>query len=245
MIRLAGKIMKANKELFLDNLKRINEKIAIAAEKSRRLSSDIVLVAVTKSVDLATLQEVACTFQDAGIHHFGENKAQELMTKQPYIEGFNWHFLGHLQRNKVLQVIDKVNLIHSLDSLRLAQEISRVASLKSIVVNTLIEVNIACEPNKYGVNPDQVLDFFAQIEAMPNISINGLMTMGPLGATEQQMRSYFDKMTRLHEDLKKAATPKHNIKYLSMGMSNDYAVAIEHGANIVRVGRGIFGERKA
>ena len=215
-----------------DNLKRVNENIAVSAQKSGRVASDVILVAVTKSVELEELQKMS------GLQHVGENRAQDLVAKQPNLDGLTWHFLGHLQRNKVGHVLGKVALIHSLDSLRLAEEISRVATLRDLTADVLIEVNIAEEASKYGMFCGQVLEFAEQVAQLPGVALRGLMTMGPVDATDSRRRSYFEKMAELHQDLNKMT----QADYLSMGMSNDYELAIECGANIVRVGRGIFGK---
>jgi len=215
-----------------NNLKRVNENIAMSAQKSGRSASDVILVAVTKSVELGELQKMS------GLQHVGENRAQDLVAKQPYLDGLTWHFLGHLQRNKVGHVLGKVALIHSLDSLRLAEEISRVATLRDLVADVLIEVNIAEEASKHGILPGQVMEFAEQVAQLPGIAVHGLMTMGPVDATDSMRRGYFEKMVELREGLNKIT----QARYLSMGMSNDYELAIECGANIVRVGRGIFGK---
>ncbi|MCL2854301.1 MAG: YggS family pyridoxal phosphate-dependent enzyme [Defluviitaleaceae bacterium] len=214
-----------------DNLKRVNDNIAKSAAKSGRAASDIILIVVTKSVDLVDLQGLQ------GLHHVGENRAQDLVAKQPHLQDLVWHFLGHLQRNKVGQVLGKAALIHSLDSLRLAEEISRMANQRDSMADVLIEVNIAGEASKHGIVPEEVLEFAEQVIQLPSIAVHGLMTMGPADATESQRRNYFEKMAQLHQDLNKIA----QARFLSMGMSGDYEAAIECGANIVRIGRGIFG----
>jgi len=216
----------------LDNLKRINENIEKVAEKSGRDASDIVVVAVTKSLDLDELRQIK------GLTHVGENKVQDLVAKQPHVDGLVWHFVGHLQRNKVGQVLGRTALIHSLDSMRLAEEISRVATKQDLMADVLIEVNIANEPNKYGILPCEVMEFARKVIELPGIAVHGLMTMGPADATPSQRRSNFEKMAELHKELNSIA----QARYLSMGMSNDYELAIECGANIVRIGRGIFGK---
>jgi len=205
------------------------------------INKDTTLVAVSKSVPVEFLMEHGRELLELGVRHLGENRAQEFLVKYDALKeyGFVWHFLGHLQRNKVRQVVGRASLIHSLDSMRLAEEISQVATGLGSQQDVLIEVNIAREPNKYGLDPDCVLDFAAEAVKLPNIAVRGLMAMGRLGASASEKRAHFDEMAVLYKKLGEFA----EVKYLSMGMSNDYEIAVERGANIVRIGRGIFGER--
>jgi len=222
--------------VIADNLRRINEHIAQSAAKSGRLASDITLVAVTKTIAAAAVADVAETLLTHGVRNLGENRVQELTEKQPHpaLDGkFAWHMIGSLQRNKVKFCVGNVTLIHSVDSLRLAEEISRLAALRQVTAEVLVEVNIACEDTKHGVTPDDTAALVAQITALPNIIVKGLMTVAPFVDNPEENRPLFRKMKELNGDM----------PLLSMGMTNDYQVAIEEGANIVRIGTAIFGAR--
>ncbi|SNX55271.1 YggS family pyridoxal phosphate-dependent enzyme [Thermoanaerobacterium sp. RBIITD] len=222
-----------------ENLKMIRENIKLHALKSNRNPDDILLMAVTKTVDIDKINE-AISF---GITDIGENKVQELNDKYPFLkDNVKFHFIGHLQTNKVKYIIDKVKMIHSLDSLHLAKEINKRAMQKGIIMDCLVEVNIALEETKYGVKPADVVNFIKDLDAYENISLKGLMTVAPY-VNPEDCRPYFRKMKELFESIKKIDQKNIDFKYLSMGMTNDYAIAIEEGANIVRIGTGIFGKR--
>ena len=219
-----------------ENLKRINENIAAAAHKSGRQAADVKLIAVTKTISSEILTKHLDVLKANGVTDLGENRVQELVEKQPALEGVNWHMIGHLQRNKVKNVVGQVSLIHSVDSLRLAEEISRVAVGRGLVADVLLEVNVAAESSKEGVAPEDTAAFAAQIAALPNISVKGLMTVAPFVTNPEENRRHFQKMAALNAQI-------GNLPHLSMGMTNDYVVAIEEGATMVRLGTAIFGER--
>lgn len=211
----------------------IKEKIARAAEKSHRKAEDITLVAVTKTVPIERIREAA----SLGIKHFGENRVQEFLPKHENLNELNWHMIGHLQTNKVKFIADKVKLIHSVDSLRLAEEINKRAKQK---VDILIEINIAKEDTKHGITPESALFFIEQIHSFPNIQTKGLMCIAPFVENSEENRVYFEKMQRLYVDIRTKSLHNVDMRYLSMGMTGDYEVAIEEGANIVRIGTGLF-----
>jgi len=224
-----------------ENLKTINENIARAAQKSGRQADDITLIAVTKSVDPHVLQSEIGTLLACGVSHLGENREQELRAKQPLCgDSVTWHMIGHLQRNKVRNVVGRVAFIHSVDGLKLAEEISRIAVREDVVADVLIEVNIADEDTKHGIKPEAVMGLAAEIAQMPNIAIKGLMAIAPFVDDGEENRPHFQKMARLAGELKAAG---YDIQHLSMGMTIDYEVAIQEGATMVRIGTAIFGER--
>ncbi len=222
-----------------DNIKIINEKIDKAAQKSGRKGSDITLVAVSKTIEAERILEaVSC-----GIKVLGENKVQEIVWKHPLIPDAQWHLIGHLQTNKVKNVVDKVSLIHSVDSIKLAKEIDLQSKRFQKVTNVLIQVNISGEATKFGI-PESELDILLEsIQNLENIRVCGLMTIAELGATEQETKKLFENCNNLFIDIK--GKKYHNIymESLSMGMTHDFETAIECGANIVRIGTGIFGNR--
>jgi len=224
-----------------ENLKTINENIARAAQKSGRRAEDITLIAVTKSVEPTVLQNEINTLLAAGVRNFGENRVQELSAKQPLCgDGIICHMIGNLQRNKVRNVVGHVALIHSLDSLRLAEEISRIAVREDVVADVLIEINIAGEDTKHGITSETAAQLAEQVAKLPNIAIKGLMTIAPFVDDGEENRPHFSKMAHLFSDLK---ADGHDMQHLSMGMTIDYEVAIEEGATMVRIGTAIFGER--
>lgn len=223
-----------------ENLKQINEKITAAAEKSGRSREDILLLGVTKTIDTQRIKEM----MECGIKSLGENKVQEIMDKYDVIGAeAQWHLIGHLQTNKVKYIIDKVKLIHSVDSLKLAQEIDKRAKQHDLIMDILIEVNIGEEASKHGIKQEEAIDLCQKIARLDNIRIKGLMTVAPFVENPQENRDYFIQMRKLFVDIKNKNIDNIDMVYLSMGMTNDYEVAIEEGANIVRIGTGIFGKR--
>lgn len=221
------------------NIEEIKNNIKVHAQKANRNPDDILIMAVTKTVDVKRIQEAI----DNGITDIGENKVQELIDKYPALKDkVQFHFIGHLQTNKVKYIIDKVKMIHSLDSVHLAQEINKRAHVNNIVMDCLVEVNIGSEESKYGIDPLNAIDFIKSLESFDNIRIRGLMTVAPFLEPEQ-VRPYFKKMKELFECAKRINQKNVDFKYLSMGMTNDYTVAVEEGSNIVRIGTGIFGKR--
>lgn len=230
------------KEEFMleTNLQEVEEKIREACKKANRSREDITLIAVSKTKPVSMLQEV----YDLGVRDFGENKVQELTDKVPELpDDLRWHMIGHLQRNKVKQVIDKAVLIHSVDSIRLAQTIEIEAAKKEIIVPILLEVNVAEEDSKFGLKVEEVLPAIEQIATMPHVRIQGLMTIAPFVENPEENRTVFKRLQKLSVDIAKKNIDNVSVNILSMGMTNDYQVAIEEGATMIRVGTGIFGER--
>ena len=232
-----------------ENYEEVSRRVAEAAVKSNRRPSDITLVAVTKTVAPDAINSLL----RLGHRDIGENKAQELLSKYDAIEADfhpNWHFIGHLQRNKVRQVIDKIRMIHSLDSYELAREIELRASAAedsasaARTIDALIEVNIASEANKYGVAPAEAAEFAQSLAEFAHIRLRGLMCVAPDVEHSEENRIYFKKMFQLLIDMRGKLVHNESISYLSMGMTGDYVTAIEEGANIIRIGTGIFGRRK-
>ena len=223
-----------------DNLSLIREHIAAAAEKSGRRAEDIHLIAATKTVEPARIRELL----SLGVTRLGENRVQELLAKYDlFTPAPEWHMIGHLQTNKVKQIIDKVALIHSVDSIRLAETIDRCAGQAGRRINVLVEINIAGEDNKYGVQPEQTGDFVEQLSGFSNICVQGLMCIAPYVMNPEYNRNIYKKMSNIFVDIQTVFAHNMGVKYLSMGMSGDYRVAIEEGANMVRIGTALFGER--
>ncbi|MCL2352551.1 MAG: YggS family pyridoxal phosphate-dependent enzyme [Firmicutes bacterium] len=227
-----------------ENYASVLSRIGEAARRSNRSPSEITLVAVTKTVP----PDIINALLSLGARDIGENKAQELLAKYAAVEAEefrpNWHFIGHLQRNKVRQIVDKAAMIHSLDSLPLAVEIDLRAAAINKVMDVLIEVNVAAEPNKYGVRPEDAPDFAEKLGEMGHLRLRGLMCVAPDVEFPEENRLYFQKMREILVDIRKKLVHNEFINCLSMGMTGDYAVAIEEGATVVRIGTGIFGKRK-
>ncbi len=227
--------------MIKDNLLEIQENIKRACEKSGRKKSDVELIAVSKTKPVSALMEA----YESGCRVFGENKVQELVDKYEIMpKDIKWHMIGHLQRNKVKYIVDKAALIHSVDSLKLAEEISKEALKKQVQVSILIEVNVAGEDTKFGVKPEETEALVCKIAALPGISIKGLMTIAPYVDDPEENRQYFGQLKQLSVDINQKNIDNVNMSVLSMGMTGDYTVAIEEGATFIRVGTGIFGERK-
>ena len=181
---------------------------------------------------------------EAGSRYFGENKVQELVDKYEVMpKDIHWQMIGHLQRNKVKYIVDKVDMIHSVDSIRLAEEIDKEAAKKGVIVNILLEVNMAKEDTKFGLMPEDVMDFVGEIVRFENIRVQGLMTIAPFVDNPEENRKYFANLKKLSVDIAKKRVNNVNMSVLSMGMTNDFEVAIEEGATMVRVGTAIFGRR--
>lgn len=226
--------------MLADNLHLVEKRIQEACKRAGRAREEVTLIAVSKTKPVPMLEEI---YQE-GIRDFGENKVQELTEKQEVMASdIKWHMIGHLQRNKVKYIIDKTTLIHSVDSVRLAETISKEAVKKEVTANILIEVNVAEEESKFGLKTHEVLDMIKQIAQLPNISIRGLMTIAPYVENPEENRTVFKKLRKLSVDIAEKNIDNVNMSVLSMGMTNDYEVAIEEGATMVRVGTGIFGER--
>lgn len=213
-----------------DNFQKIN----------KETGDDVLLVAVTKTHPADIINEAI----DAGATDIGENKAQEIMDKYDQVKPVRWHMIGHLQTNKVKYIIDKVDMIHSVDSLKLAKEINKRAANHDKIMDVLVQVNSAQEESKFGVTSEETGEFIDAILAnCPNVKICGLMCIAPFDENPDNVRKYFAELKKLYDDYKKIEHDNLDFKYLSMGMSHDYKVAIEEGSNLVRVGTAIFGER--
>lgn len=223
-----------------ENLKQVRADIAAAASAAGRNESDIMLLAVSKTKPLSMLQEA----YQAGQRCFGENKVQELVQKHSQMpEDVEWHMIGHLQTNKVRQVVGRAALIHSVDSLHLAQEIERESERQGIITDILMEINIAGEASKYGIMPEDAIRFAIELSGLSHIRVKGLMTVAPFTDDAEENRKYFHKMKQIAVDITAQNIDNITMDILSMGMSGDYKIAIEEGSTCVRVGTGIFGER--
>ena len=208
--------------------------------KSGRQKDSVKLIAVTKTVDTDTIAEAI----NLGIIHIGENRVQELEKKIDILgDSANYHMIGHLQSNKVRKIINKVKLIHSLDRLSLVKEMDKRAKQNDIIVDALIQVNVAEEKTKYGLKVLDVLPFIEEVLEFDNIRVRGLMTIAPHTNDEKILRHVFRTLYKLKEDINKRNYIGVSMDYLSMGMTNDYKIAIEEGSNMLRIGTGIFGKR--
>lgn len=226
--------------MIRENLEKVQNNILTACTKANRSANDVTLIAVSKTKPVELLQEA----YDAGVRDFGENKVQEIMDKYDKLPSdIRWHMIGHLQRNKVKYIIDKVVLIHSVDSLRLAEEISKQAQKHNLTMPILIELNIGAEDTKFGTSLEEAIALVKEISLLPNIQIKGLMTVAPFVDDAEENRHYFNAMKHLSVDIMKENIDNVCMDILSMGMTGDYEVAVEEGATMVRVGTGIFGER--
>ncbi len=226
--------------MIKDNLADVEKRIQAACDRAGRDRKEVTLIAVSKTKPVSMIEEV----MEMGIVDFGENKVQELCEKEGIIKTpLNWHMIGHLQRNKVKNIVDKVCLIHSVDSLRLAEQISEEAQKKNTTTNILIEVNIANEDTKFGISKEDTLPLILEISKLPNIKIKGLMTIAPFVENPEDNRVHFSNLRNLLIDIKSKNIDNIDIDILSMGMTGDFEVAIEEGATMVRVGTGIFGQR--
>ena len=205
-----------------------------------KAGKDVTLIAVSKTKPVEMLKEA----YETGCRDFGENKVQELVDKYEVLpKDIRWHMIGHLQRNKVKYIVDKVYLIHSVDSLRLAEEISKEAAKKNVDVNILVEVNVAGEETKFGTGCEEAKQLVRDIAQLPHVHIQGLMTIAPYVENSEENRIYFQQLKKLSVDISSENIDNVSMKVLSMGMTGDYAVAVSEGATYVRVGTGIFGER--
>jgi pyridoxal phosphate enzyme (YggS family) len=221
-----------------ENLERVRERIAQAAAKAGRAVDEIELVAITKTHDAERVREAI----EAGQILFGESRVQEARVKIPELpSNLRWHFVGHLQKNKIRHALPLFELIHSVDSLSLAQEINRIAEEEGMHPRVLLEVNVAGEGSKFGFPPDNLRRDMEALLALPRLSIEGLMTIPPLANEAEASREYFVDLRKLRDRLETEFQMK--LPYLSMGMTNDFPVAIEEGATLARVGTAIFGER--
>ena len=219
----------------------INEKIAEAAMKAGKTRDDITFLSATKTVEPEYINYAI----SLGLSYIGENKVQELLSKydQYNLENCSLQFIGHLQSNKVRQIVGKVDLIQSIDSMKLAKEVSKCSLKNNITSDILVEVNIGKEENKSGVMPEMVEELVEEISTLPAVNVKGLMTIPPICEKKDEIRRYFEKMNRLFLDISSKKLDNVSMDILSMGMSSDYYEAILEGANMVRIGSALFGNR--
>lgn len=226
--------------MVTDNYNYIKQQVTETAVSCGRNPEDITLIAVSKTKPLSEIEELV----QIGVEDFGENKVQELCDKFEHIsKPVHFHLIGHLQTNKVKYVVDKACLIHSVDSVKLAKEIQKEASKKQVTAQVLVEVNVAEEESKFGLRTEEVIPFIEKISVYPNIHVNGLMTIAPFVENPEENRNYFHTLKQLSLDIISKNIDNIDMNVLSMGMTNDYKVAIEEGATMVRVGTAIFGAR--
>lgn len=227
-------------EFVSENIAEIRKNIEEAAKKVGRDPNEILLLAVSKTMEVPRIKAAV----DCGLTELGENRVQEIMEKyEPMGENVKWHLIGHLQTNKVKYIIDKVKLIHSVESLKLAQEIDKQAKKHNMVAEILVEINMAKEESKFGIMPEEAESFIVELSKLDNIRVRGLMTVAPFVENGEDNRVYFRNMRQLLVDINAKNINNINMDVLSMGMTGDYITAIEEGATIVRVGTGIFGKR--
>ena len=223
---------------ILDNLERVREQIAQAAAKAGRDVKDVELVAIAKTHPAEKVREAV----EAGQTLFGESRVQEARAKIPELSSnIRWHFVGHLQKNKVRQALPLFEMIHSVDSLALAQDINRIAEEEGLYPRVLLEVNVAGEGSKFGFAPDDLREQMEMLLALPRLSIEGLMCIPPLAVESEDSRKFFVQVRELRDSLEKEFNMK--LPQLSMGMTQDFPIGIQEGATLVRVGTAIFGER--
>lgn len=226
--------------MLRENLEEVEQRIQAACTRAGRSRSEVTLIAVSKTKPVGMLEEAYLL----GARDFGENKPQEIREKYPQLpQEIRWHMIGHLQRNKIKYIIDKVCMIHSVDSVRLAEAISAEAAKHGIVMPVLVEVNVAGEESKDGVRPEEAEPLIRQISTLPNIRVEGLMTIAPYTENPEENRPHFRNLSKLCVDIRQKNIDNVNMCRLSMGMTGDYETAIEEGATMIRVGTGIFGER--
>jgi len=225
-------------EIIKNNLEIINEKIKKAALKANRNPQEIKLVAVTKTATIEQIKEAI----SVGVKIIGENKVQEAKEKYQILSAdIEWHLVGHLQTNKVKYAVEIFDLIHSVDSIKLAKEIDRRSLQFGMITNVLVEVNVSGEETKYGIKPEEVEPFLKEISEFSRTRVRGLMTIAPIAEDKEEVRPYFRKLRELFKEIKSKNIKNVKMDYLSMGMTEDFEVAVEEGANMVRIGRGIFG----
>ncbi len=225
-------------EIIKNNLEIINEKIKKAALKADKNPEEIKLVAVAKTATIEQMEEAI----KAGVKIVGENKVQEAKEKYQIITAdIEWHLVGHLQTNKVKYAVEIFDCIHSVDSIKLAKEIDKRSLQFGKTTNILVEVNVSGEETKYGIKPEEVVLFLKNISEFTGIRVRGLMTIAPIVEDKEEVRPYFRKLRELSKEIKSKNIKNVKMDYLSMGMSEDFEIAIEEGANMVRIGRGIFG----
>jgi len=226
-----------------ENIDNIRMRVGKAAQKAGRKPEDIKIIAVTKNISPDRIIEAI----NAGVFDLGENRVQELLDKINDINVFNkninWHMIGHLQKNKVKYLVDNVAMIHSLDSMELAMEINKRAQNAGRIIDVLIQINIAEEESKFGLFKEQVMDFIGKVSELKNINVKGLMTIAPFVNNPEDVRFVFSQLRKIFIDISRENIDNIDMDYLSMGMSNDFEVAVEEGANIIRIGTAIFGKQ--
>ena len=221
-----------------ENVERVRERIERAALKVGRSPEEVTLVAAAKGVDASRVREAV----EAGVEVIGENYVQEAKRKKEEVgEGIRWHMIGHLQSNKARHAVELFEMIHSLDSLRLAQELDRRAAQRGKVMKVLLQVNLSGEETKSGISEEEIWDLAEGVLSLKHLSLEGLMTMPPFFPDPEEVRPFFKRLRELREEMQRRGI---SLKELSMGMSTDFEVAVEEGATMVRVGRAIFGERR-
>lgn len=230
---------KLSAEEFDLNYKNVLKRLDTALEKSGRERQEVTLLAATKTVAVEIINHAI----ESGITHIGENRVQELLSKHTLLKPAHNHFIGHLQTNKVKDIIDKVEMIESVDSLRLAREISKQAGKIGITMDILLEINIGGESSKSGFSPEDTENALREITRLPNIAVKGLMTIPPATDLPEEARKYFRNMYKLFIDMRAKNIDNSSMSVLSMGMSNDFDIAAEEGATLVRVGTALFGKR--
>lgn len=227
-----------NEDKVIENYKNVMSRLETALEESGRNVQDVLVIGASKTMPL---ERILFVRDNTGVKIFGENRVQELLEK--YTPDVRWHFIGQLQTNKVKYIVDKVELIHSVDRLSLLQEIDRQAKKHGKVQDILIEVNIGGEEKKGGVAPAEVIDFAKEVDKYPSVRLKGLMSVLP-NVEKEALDAFYLQLSKLYDTLKQTKLDNADIRYLSAGMSNDYDVAVKYGANIVRLGRALFGERE-
>lgn len=227
-----------NEDKVIENYKNAMIRLETALEESGRSIKDVLVIGASKTMPL---ERILFVRDNTDVKIFGENRVQELLEK--YTPDVRWHFIGQLQTNKVKYIVDKVELIHSVDRLSLLQEIDRQAKKHGKVQDILIEVNIGGEEKKGGVAPAEVIDFAKEVDKYPSVRLKGLMSVLP-NVEKEALDAFYLQLSKLYDTLKQTRLDNADIRYLSAGMSNDYDVAVKYGANIVRLGRALFGERE-
>lgn len=227
-----------NEDKVIENYKNVMSRLETALEESGRSMKDVLVIGASKTMPL---ERILFVRDNTDVKIFGENRVQELLEK--YTPDVRWHFIGQLQTNKVKYIVDKVELIHSVDRLSLLQEIDRQAKKHGKVQDILIEVNIGGEEKKGGVAPAEVIDFAKEVDKYPSVRLKGLMSVLP-NVEKEALNAFYLQLSKLYDTLKQTRLDNADIRYLSAGMSNDYDVAVKYGANIVRLGRALFGERE-
>ena len=223
-----------------ENYRAVEEKVANACKRAGRSREDVTLIAVSKTKPVSMIEELL----PLGVRDFGENKVQELTAKEEVLpKDIRWHMIGHLQRNKVKYVIDKACMIHSVDSLHLAEKIEQEAAKRDLISEILLEVNVAREESKFGMFVEDVTKNLEIISGFPHIRVRGLMTIAPNVENAEENRKFFKELYQLYVDIKSKNIDNGTMSMLSMGMTGDFEVAIEEGATLIRVGTGIFGSR--